>query len=168
MFQGERDENHVALPLTELDIDDEEPKDKFNSSGGDANNDDDAECKTWGNKAQSVLAMLGFSVGFGNVWRFPYLCQKNGGGKFVEVMHWVHLGVNQKEIILCMQLIKLDVALAVAEYCHWLQEIQKIVWNFVISATKSGSNTVARSKRVSRRVNGSQSGMFTYFRKYRI
>lgn len=87
MFQGERDENHVALPLTELDIDDEEPKDKFNSPGGDANNDDDAEYKTWGNKAQSVLAMLGFSVGFGNVWRFPYLCQKNGGGKFVEVMH---------------------------------------------------------------------------------
>ncbi|XP_058943420.1 sodium-dependent neutral amino acid transporter B(0)AT1 [Pocillopora verrucosa] len=83
MFQGERDENHVALPLTELDIDDEEPKDKFNSSGGDANNDDDAEYKTWGNKAQSVLAMLGFSVGFGNVWRFPYLCQKNGGGAFL-------------------------------------------------------------------------------------
>ena len=83
MFQRERGENHVTLPLTDVNNDDEEPKDNFNSYGGDANDEDDAEPQTWGNKTQYVLAMLGFSVGFGNVWRFPYLCQKNGGGKFV-------------------------------------------------------------------------------------
>ncbi|CAL8381923.1 unnamed protein product [Boreogadus saida] len=36
----------------------------------------------WNSKLQYILAQVGFSVGLGNVWRFPYLCQKNGGGDF--------------------------------------------------------------------------------------
>ena len=39
------------------------------------------ERKNWNTKAEYLFATLGFSVGFGNLWRFPYLCQKNGGGK---------------------------------------------------------------------------------------
>ena len=37
--------------------------------------------QTWSNKAEYILATIGFAVGFGNLWRFPYLCQKNGGGR---------------------------------------------------------------------------------------
>ena len=42
---------------------------------------------SWGNKLEFLLATIGFAVGLGNVWRFPYLCQKNGGGKSVLALY---------------------------------------------------------------------------------
>ena len=38
----------------------------------------------WGNPWQFFCTLLGYCVGLGNIWRFPYLCQKNGGGKFIH------------------------------------------------------------------------------------
>lgn len=40
----------------------------------------------WNNKLEYILAQVGFSVGLGNVWRFPYLCQKNGGGELEAIL----------------------------------------------------------------------------------
>ncbi|KAM8840980.1 sodium-dependent neutral amino acid transporter B(0)AT1-like isoform 2-T2 [Spinachia spinachia] len=37
----------------------------------------------WDNKAQYILTCVGFCIGLGNVWRFPYLCQTHGGGAFM-------------------------------------------------------------------------------------
>uniref|UniRef100_A0A8C1IXR1 Transporter n=1 Tax=Cyprinus carpio TaxID=7962 RepID=A0A8C1IXR1_CYPCA len=54
--------------------------DEEGSAGADGPEDDRP---AWDSKLQYVLAQVGFSVGLGNVWRFPYLCHQNGGGAFM-------------------------------------------------------------------------------------
>lgn len=50
----------------------EAPKDRLHARG------------QWANKAEFLLAVAGQIIGLGNVWRFPYLCYKNGGGTVIE------------------------------------------------------------------------------------
>ncbi|WP_300410716.1 sodium-dependent transporter [Lagierella sp.] len=40
---------------------------------------------SWNSRFGYIMAAAGFSIGLGNIWRFPYLVGTNGGGAFVLI-----------------------------------------------------------------------------------
>ena len=60
----------------------EAPKKKRRDSEKDYEQDNE-ERGEWGNKIEFFLAIMGYTVGIGSVWRFPITCSRNGGGAFL-------------------------------------------------------------------------------------
>ena len=52
-----------------------------------------AGTSTWGSKSGFILASVGFAVGLGNIWRFPYVTGENGGSAFVLIYLLCALGI---------------------------------------------------------------------------
>lgn len=85
LFQMEKtplptDEEAVHMPDSQSDTVPLEPS----SEQADGDVVSEPGRPAWDSKLQYVLAQVGFSVGLGNVWRFPYLCHQNGGGELLS------------------------------------------------------------------------------------
>lgn len=54
---------------------------------------------SWANKMEYLLAQVGYSIGLSTIWRFPYLCFHNGGGKPGDQESRIHEGRRSQRLV---------------------------------------------------------------------
>lgn len=61
------------------------PREMSEATEGAKNMDQRPDRPTWSRQIEFTLAGIGCAVGLGNIWRFPYLCYRSGGGE-IKIM----------------------------------------------------------------------------------
>lgn len=66
-----------------LIVEKKEIKDEAKTSEVHETAEDTQSREMWSKKSDFLMSIVGFSVDLASIWRFPYLCFKNGGGAFL-------------------------------------------------------------------------------------
>lgn len=81
---------------------------------------------TWSKQIEFTLAGIGCAVGLGNIWRFPYLCYRSGGGAFLVpyLLMLVILGIPLLHMELTLgQYLRRGPVLALTKACPLLKGV---------------------------------------------
>ncbi|RDD36653.1 Sodium-dependent serotonin transporter [Trichoplax sp. H2] len=62
-----------------------------NHANGTSNESNGAKRSHWNKKMQSLLSSIGYTVGLGHIWEFPYLCATNGGAAFLVAYFVIYI-----------------------------------------------------------------------------
>ncbi|XP_030877488.1 orphan sodium- and chloride-dependent neurotransmitter transporter NTT5-like [Leptonychotes weddellii] len=71
-------------------------------------------------RTKNILIQVAFSIGLSSIWRFPYLCQRNGGGSFI-LMYFFML------LLFGIPLLYMEMIMG-----HWLRVDNIRVWKQLI------------------------------------